>query len=139
MYFKFSEGGALEKISNAKDTPPLLGLFDGFEGGESLALQIFLRASPSKNLRIHPKIGACGGLLCNLPYKVLSQLVKVRKTDKLIRGYNEIHYYFSQRYQVNPSDECNKTCIFRIFQNPELEGGGGILSDIVGLIPLNLQ
>merc|ERR1712035_136758 len=102
------------------------------KGGVSLALQIFLRASPSKSLRIHPKIGACGGLLCNLPYKVLSQLVKVRKTDKLIREYNEIHYYFSQRYQVNPSDECNKTYIFKIFQNPELEGGVSLAISCVG-------
>ena len=59
--------------------PPLLGLFHTFEGGVSLASEIFLRASPSENLEIHPKIGACGGLLFNSPYRYKVQVVESKK------------------------------------------------------------
>ena len=44
----------------AKDTP-LLGLFHTFEGGVSLASEVFLRAPPSGNLKYTPKSAPAAG------------------------------------------------------------------------------
>ena len=65
----------------AKDTPPLLGLFHTFEGGVSLASEIFLRDPPSENLKIHPKIGACGGIPLNSSYRYRVKIVESKKID----------------------------------------------------------
>ena len=61
--------------------PSLLGLFHTFEGGVSLASEIFLRALPSKNLKIHPKIGACGGLLVNSSYRYKVQVAESKRIN----------------------------------------------------------
>ena len=68
----------LERQSHdiAKDTP-----FSDFSilskgVGVSLASEIFLRAPPSKNFKMHPKIGACGGLPFNSSYRCRVQGVE---------------------------------------------------------------
>ena len=48
-----------------------------------------LRTPPSEKLKIHPKIGACGGLLFNSSYKCRVQVVESKKINIKTWEYNE--------------------------------------------------